>query len=145
MRNTSRPIADIETRVPMQYLITSYFAASNWAFNEWISCWQDSKNYELVHKSRCFKNTISNAITTLTLSSLLVRLVVPILKWLNICFDVFFDEDLQRPKLSQRLLEFLICGNWVFWGEFLFLDFRILVETVLFRGGFCFKFSFETT
>ena len=33
IRTTARPTADMETRVPMQYLITSYFAASNWAFN----------------------------------------------------------------------------------------------------------------
>ena len=76
MRSTARPTADIETRVPMQYLITSYFAASNWAFNEWISCRQDSKSYKLINKSRFFKNKYSNAIAILTLSSLLVRLEV---------------------------------------------------------------------
>lgn len=37
MRITARPTADMETRVPMQYLMTSYFAASNWALNAWIS------------------------------------------------------------------------------------------------------------
>lgn len=37
MQITVRPTADMETRVPMQYLITSYFAASNWALNAWIS------------------------------------------------------------------------------------------------------------
>lgn len=33
IRTTASPTADMETRVPMQYLITSYFAASNWALN----------------------------------------------------------------------------------------------------------------
>ena len=42
------------------------------------------------------------------------RLLVPILKWLN------------------------ICGNSVFCGEFLFLDFRILAEIMPFRGRFLF-------
>ena len=42
------------------------------------------------------------------------RLLVPILKWLY------------------------ICGNLVFCGEFLFLDFRILAEIVLFRWKFLF-------
>ena len=31
MRSTARPTAEIETRVPMQYFMTSYLAASNWA------------------------------------------------------------------------------------------------------------------
>lgn len=34
---TARPTAEIETTVPMQYLITSYLAASNWALKAWIS------------------------------------------------------------------------------------------------------------
>jgi hypothetical protein len=37
MRSTARPTAEMETRVPMQYFITSYFAASNWALKAWIS------------------------------------------------------------------------------------------------------------
>lgn len=37
MRITARPTAEMEASVPMQYLITSYFAASNCALNSWIS------------------------------------------------------------------------------------------------------------
>lgn len=37
MRTTASPTADMDTRVPMQYLITSYFAASSWALKAWIS------------------------------------------------------------------------------------------------------------
>lgn len=37
IRSTARPTAEMETRVPMQYFITSYFAASNWALKAWIS------------------------------------------------------------------------------------------------------------
>lgn len=45
MRSIARPTAETETRVPMQYLIISYFAPSNWALIPWISCWQ-RKNSE---------------------------------------------------------------------------------------------------
>uniref|UniRef100_A0A0A9F5X8 Uncharacterized protein n=1 Tax=Arundo donax TaxID=35708 RepID=A0A0A9F5X8_ARUDO len=34
IRRTASPTAEIETMVPMQYLMTSYFAASSWAFSE---------------------------------------------------------------------------------------------------------------
>lgn len=37
MRITARPTAETEASVPMQYLITSYFAASSWARSVWIS------------------------------------------------------------------------------------------------------------
>lgn len=40
MRSIARPTAETETRVPMQYLIISYFAPSNWALIPWISCCQ---------------------------------------------------------------------------------------------------------
>lgn len=37
IRRTAKPTAEMETRVPIQYFITSYFAASKCALNEWIS------------------------------------------------------------------------------------------------------------
>lgn len=43
MRTTANPTADMDTRVPMQYLITSYFAASSWALKAWIS-WNPTGN-----------------------------------------------------------------------------------------------------
>lgn len=32
-RTIARPTAEMETSVPIQYLITSYFAASSWALS----------------------------------------------------------------------------------------------------------------
>lgn len=55
-RNTARPTAEIETRVPIQYLITSYFAASSCALNAWISY---SRNKQEKRKS-IHKNWVSS-------------------------------------------------------------------------------------
>lgn len=79
MRRTASPTAEMETSVPMQYLITSYLAASSWALNAWISCNKQTyhacyqifpsakKNEEKVYMSKGDSNT---------LSSLFVRFVV---------------------------------------------------------------------
>ena len=75
IRIIARPTAEMETTIPIQYLITSYFAASRWALNAWISCKQANR----CHKSCYFSNTIISYV--LTWSSLLVRLVVSALCW----------------------------------------------------------------
>lgn len=77
IRTMARPTAEIEASVPIQTLITSYFAASSWARNAWISCrWNKS---EINASSRQGGNTFNfhkMRIIKLTRSSLLVRLVV---------------------------------------------------------------------
>lgn len=73
IRITARPTAETEASVPMQYLITSYFAASSWARSVWIS-W----DYKGVTDEVRVKRTISfqQLHGVLTRSSLVVRLVV---------------------------------------------------------------------
>lgn len=70
-RIMARPTAEMETRVPMQYLITSYFAASSCALSAWISCRWDSNVTNLAMHYNHLSFT-----TKLTLSNLLVRLEV---------------------------------------------------------------------
>ena len=72
------PTADMETRVPMQCLITSYLAASNWALKPWISCKKEKRDVKRVETHNV---QVSNKITKLTMSSLFVRLVVSVF-WL---------------------------------------------------------------
>lgn len=49
MRTAARPTAEMETRVPMQYFITSYFPASNWARKAWISWNNDVTKCQCLH------------------------------------------------------------------------------------------------
>lgn len=79
-RTTARPTADMETSVPMQYFIKSYFAASKWAFNAWISWKFVERDMEKnKRQNNRLKQTISPTLMILTRSSLLVRLDVPAL------------------------------------------------------------------
>lgn len=64
----------METSVPMQYFITSYFAASSWALKEWISWMQFRWRNHQNQKRTMYNIHILRVIHTR--SSLLVRLEV---------------------------------------------------------------------
>lgn len=74
MRRVARPTAETDTRVPMQCFITSYFAASSWALNAWISWklqgWIQKQN--AINQNNNSKQLCT--INKLTRSSLFVRL-----------------------------------------------------------------------
>ena len=73
IRRTARPTAEMETSVPIQYLITSYLAASNWALKVWIS-WDRLK--QNINKKTNIQNAEKLEMGILTRSSLFVRLEV---------------------------------------------------------------------
>lgn len=77
MRRTASPTAEMETSVPMQYLITSYLAASSWALNAWISCnKQIIMCYQIFPSSKTWREVYMSKGDSNTLSSLFVRFVV---------------------------------------------------------------------
>lgn len=105
MRTMARPTADIDTRVPMQYFITSYFAASNWAFNAWISCKEyQNAQVKITDNTRYKAFHVRSHLANLTRSSLVVRSVVS-------AFCLANSSRMRLHLLVQLLVQLRIKGR----------------------------------
>lgn len=74
MRTTARPTAEMETSVPIQYFIRSYFAASSCALSAWISWFK--KMYIFISVEQVRFQSLESRNSSFTLSSLLFKLPV---------------------------------------------------------------------